>query len=104
MWGDVRGASIEEIRSIGKFGEAIGIGFQARDDVLNLITTSENEAPNVNKGGYGKEQGGDIAEGKRTLIMIELFERLSQADANRLHQILMTSRDKKHPKMKLPGQ
>ncbi len=86
-------ASPENIRCIGAFGEAIGIGFQARDDVLNLITTSAQEAPNANTGGYGKERGGDIAEGKRTLIMIELFERLSQTDANRLHQILLAPRE-----------
>ncbi|MBF0278605.1 MAG: polyprenyl synthetase family protein [SAR324 cluster bacterium] len=90
----IGGAADGDIELIGKFGEAIGIGFQARDDVLNLLTTSEQEAPNANAGGYGKERGGDIAEGKRTLIVIELFDRLSKGEADYLHQILLTPREK----------
>ena len=89
----IAGATPEQIEAIGKFGEAIGIGFQARDDILNLITTSENEAPTASAGGYGKEQGGDFAEGKRTLITIEMFERLSTKDSERLHEILLKPRE-----------
>ncbi len=83
----------EDIECIGQFGEAIGIGFQARDDVLNLITDSEGEAPEANAGGYGKERGGDFAEGKRTLITIEMFDRLSAEEAKRLHRILLQPRE-----------
>ncbi|MBF0287058.1 MAG: polyprenyl synthetase family protein [SAR324 cluster bacterium] len=86
-------ASVEAVECIGQFGEAIGIGFQARDDVLNLITDSEAEAPEANTGGYGKERGGDFAEGKRTLITIEMFDRLSGDDAKQLHQILLKPRE-----------
>ena len=82
----------EQMQIIGRFGEAIGIGFQARDDVLNLISKNENEAPSANSGGYGKERGGDIAEGKRTLIMIELFERLLPKKKEHLRQILLRPR------------
>ncbi|TSA85620.1 polyprenyl synthetase family protein [Deinococcus detaillensis] len=42
-------------------GEALGAAFQIRDDVLNL---QEDE------GSYGKEIGGDLLEGKRTLIVL----------------------------------
>ncbi|MGK5091878.1 polyprenyl synthetase family protein [Deltaproteobacteria bacterium TL4] len=89
----IGGATSEQMDWIGRFGEAIGIGFQARDDVLNLITDTADEAPTANTGGYGKERGGDIAEGKRTLITIEMFERLSQREAEKLHRILMKSRE-----------
>lgn len=89
----IAGASEEEIHCIGQFGEAIGIGFQARDDVLNLISASEDVAPNAITGGYGKERGGDIAEGKRTLIVIELFARLSAEKAKHLHHILLKPRE-----------
>lgn len=88
----IAGASDEELDCIGRFGEAIGIGFQARDDILNLITTSENLAPSSTQGGYGKERGGDIAEGKRTLITIELFDRLSPEEGQILHRILLNPR------------
>lgn len=90
----IGGADADALELIGKFGEAVGIGFQARDDVLNLITSSETKAPEASAGGYGKERGGDIAEGKRTLITIELFDRLSKSDAEKLHQILLKPREK----------
>lgn len=89
----VGGASPEEFVAIGEFGMNVGIAFQTRDDVLNLITHSAEEAPTHGSGGYGKERGGDIAEGKRTLITIEMFERLPQSDADRLHKILSQPRE-----------
>ena len=90
----IAGASETELDIIGKFGEAIGIGFQVRDDLLNLIEESENQSPRATSGGYGKERGGDIAEGKRTLITIELLERLSEQDTVRARNILNKSREK----------
>lgn len=42
-------------------GEALGAAFQIRDDVLNLLEDA---------GSYGKEIGGDLLEGKRTLITL----------------------------------
>ena len=89
----IAGASKHELEIIGSFGEAIGIGFQVRDDLLNLIEENENESPKAGSGGYGKERGGDIAEGKRTLITIELLERLSKKDSERAREILYKSRE-----------
>ena len=89
----IAGASDKENETIGTFGEAIGIGFQVRDDLLNLTETSETEAPSAGAGGYGKERGGDIAEGKRTLITIELLERLEKNDADRVRTILLKDRE-----------
>ena len=90
----IAGASESDLENIGSFGEAIGIGFQVRDDLLNLIEESETEAPQAGSGGYGKERGGDIAEGKRTLITIELLERLVEKDSTRARSILLQSREK----------
>ena len=42
----------------------MGISFQIQDDILNLIADEEK---------YGKEIGGDILEGKRTLMLIHLM-------------------------------
>ena len=89
----IAGSTKTELEIIGSFGEAIGIGFQVRDDMLNLIEESENEAPRAGSGGYGKERGGDIAEGKRTLITIELLERLSDKDSAKARDILLQSRE-----------
>lgn len=76
------------IETLGDFGEMLGIGFQLRDDLLNLAADSADTAPGVLSGGYGKERGGDIAEGKRTLIVIEMLERMEAADGDTLRAIL----------------
>ncbi|MEX2536758.1 MAG: polyprenyl synthetase family protein [Trueperaceae bacterium] len=66
-------------------GEALGVAFQIRDDVLNLTRGAQ----------HGKEFAGDLFEGKRTLILAHFFsqagsgarleavERLSSARARR---------------------
>jgi geranylgeranyl diphosphate synthase, type II len=46
-------------------GIALGAAFQIRDDVLNLIGDAS---------AYGKEIGGDLLEGKRTLIVLRWLE------------------------------
>lgn len=86
--GIIAGAAQAQVAVLGDFGERLGIGFQLRDDLLNLTADSEHEAPGVLSGGYGKERGGDVAEGKRTLIVIELCERLPAHEAARLREIL----------------
>jgi geranylgeranyl diphosphate synthase type II len=75
--------------ALGRYGEALGIGFQLRDDLLNLTEDSAGTAPNGLAGGYGKERGGDIAEGKRTLIVIEMLERLPPPERERLAAVLV---------------
>ena len=75
---------IEDIfEKVGDFGEALGIGFQIKDDLLNL----EEEAGESKE--YGKERGGDIREGKRTLITIHMLENFDQADSEKLKTILL---------------
>ena len=46
-------------------GVALGAAFQIRDDVLNLIGDAAR---------YGKEIGGDLLEGKRTLILLRWLQ------------------------------
>lgn len=68
------------------YGEKIGAAFQIQDDVLNL--TGEFEK-------YKKEIGGDISEGKRTLMVVHCLSRASEEDRKRLVAILSShSRDK----------
>ena len=68
---------------VGDFGEALGIGFQIRDDLLNLKEDAGESKE------YGKERGGDIREGKRTLITIHMLENLNSKDAEKLKTILL---------------
>ncbi len=71
------------LEKVGDFGEALGIGFQIKDDLLNL----EEDAGESKE--YGKERGGDIREGKRTLITIHMLESLNSKDAEKLKTILL---------------
>lgn len=66
-------------KNIQKFAELIAIAFQIQDDVLNLVG---DEAK------YGKEIGGDITEGKRTLMVIHALKNLPRKDAEKLLKIL----------------
>jgi geranylgeranyl diphosphate synthase, type I len=61
MGGILGGASDDEVNALWEFGIALGISFQIRDDVLDLITPSEV---------LGKDRASDLVEGKMTLIMI----------------------------------
>src|SRR5580700_2260923 len=48
-----------------RFGFLVGAAFQIQDDLLNLVGDAQ---------AYGKELGGDIREGKRTLMLIHLLD------------------------------
>ena len=48
----------------------LGTAFQIQDDLLNLIGDEQR---------YGKEIGGDLLEGKRTLMLIHLLRQLERA-------------------------
>jgi geranylgeranyl diphosphate synthase type I len=65
------GASVNVARGLDKFGKLTGMGFQIHDDVLDL-TAPENV--------LGKRRGGDLAEGKKTLIIIHAFEHGVEVD------------------------
>lgn len=81
------GANPEQIESAGAFAEALGVGFQIQDDILNLF-------PNAMNAKWGKECGDDITEGKRTLLVIRALEKLSDDKKKRLLEILdMHTRD-----------
>jgi geranylgeranyl diphosphate synthase type II len=51
--------------SFNRLGYFMGTAFQIQDDVLNLVAEEKK---------YGKEIGGDIIEGKRTLMLIHLLQ------------------------------
>lgn len=63
--------SKKEMAALLQFGIAIGIAFQIQDDVLNIVG---DEAK------YGKEIGGDISEGKRTLMTIHFLRHAGKDD------------------------
>jgi geranylgeranyl diphosphate synthase, type II len=74
------GAALEPLLRCGFF---LGAAFQIQDDVLNLIGDQRK---------YGKELDGDIWEGKRTLMMIRLFQHAIPAELERLGTALSVPR------------
>lgn len=51
------GASEEQIKTIERYGRAIGLAFQVVDDILDIVSTTEQ---------LGKDAGSDIERGKAT--------------------------------------
>lgn len=76
------GGTKKEISSLRLFGEKIGLAFQIQDDVLNVTGTFEK---------YKKEIGGDISEGKRTLMVIKTLENCSSSESEKLRSILVSN-------------
>ena len=70
----------EQYDALGNFGQIVGVGFQIQDDILELTESDFKEG----KGSIG----GDIHEGKRTLIVIRTLEVGSEEDKKRLVEIL----------------
>jgi len=66
-----------------EFGQALGVAFQIQDDILNLAGDVE---------GYGKEIGGDLWEGKRTVILLHALRCAAASDRQRAVEILALAR------------
>ena len=79
----IAGSSKNETTPFINIGMNLGVAFQIQDDVLNLIGEERL---------YGKEIGGDISEGKRTLILIHLLNTCSHKEAKRIIEIMGRSR------------
>jgi geranylgeranyl diphosphate synthase, type II len=65
------------------FGFFLGAAFQIHDDVLNLVGDTRK---------YGKELAGDLWEGKRTLILIELLRSCSPDERGELERFFALPR------------
>lgn len=68
-----------KLDDFNRFGYYMGTAFQIQDDILNLIAQQEK---------YGKEIGGDIAEGKRTMILIHLLNNCNKAEHEKIKAFL----------------
>ncbi|MDW8076591.1 MAG: polyprenyl synthetase family protein [Nitrososphaerota archaeon] len=77
--GIMAGADHRLLENLKEFAESLSIAFQIQDDILNIVGDMTK---------YGKEIGGDIKEGKRTLMVIYALKHLSKDEANRLKEIL----------------
>lgn len=65
LGGAVAGADEEQIQSLQEIGNEAGIAFQIQDDLLDAVADPTK---------FGKKQGGDILEGKKTYLSILALE------------------------------
>jgi geranylgeranyl diphosphate synthase type II len=81
--GIAAGASDEVLGRLFVLAARLGSAFQIQDDVLNLV--AEPQA-------YGKEIGGDLWEGKHTLIVIHMMRAASPDERREARAILSKGR------------
>jgi geranylgeranyl diphosphate synthase type II len=79
----VAGAEPACLVALRKFAVSLGLAFQIQDDVLNLTAERTH---------YGKEIGGDLWEGKHTLILLHALRSASPSERRRAHAILAKPR------------
>jgi geranylgeranyl diphosphate synthase, type II len=77
------GAGPEWSAPLESFGRHLGAAFQITDDLLNLRADPEE---------YGKEIGGDLWEGKRTLMLLHTLRCAEPGDRDRAVQLLARRR------------
>jgi geranylgeranyl diphosphate synthase type II len=82
----IAGAPTKLVNSFDAPGLKLGTAFQIQDDVLNLLAS---------EGEMGKEVGGDLYEGKRTLIVIHALAKAKGEDRKVLENVLVKPRSQK---------
>ena len=77
------GADLEDFENIFEFGRKAGIAFQLQDDILDTFGDPEK---------FGKKVGGDIAQNKKTFLILKALEIGNTSEISQL-QNLMSSKD-----------
>lgn len=75
----ISGADDEVIQLMADWGKALGLCFQLMDDVIDVLSDSET---------LGKPAGSDIAQGKRTLMIIHALRQPDSPVKQRLLAVL----------------
>ncbi len=75
-----------DLDRFNRFGYYMGAAFQIQDDLLNLTGKGKK---------YGKEIGGDIWEGKRTIMLIHLLNSCNTNEKKWMRNFLLIPRSKR---------
>lgn len=74
--------SNEQIKSLEKYGRNLGLAFQLKDDLLDIVGDTKQ---------FGKNVGGDLIEGKKTYILLKALELANKKDKVELNKIIRNS-------------
>ncbi len=80
----IGGAGEEDANELYEFGRHIGIAFQLQDDILDTFGDPEK---------FGKKVGGDIAQNKKTILLLKSMEQATGQDRIDLLTALSTTAD-----------
>jgi geranylgeranyl diphosphate synthase type II len=87
----IGGASEHDAYHLGEFGRNIGIAFQLQDDILDTYGDPEK---------FGKKVGGDIAQNKKTFLVLKSLELADEKTAAILNTLLSTQPENEVQKIK----
>ncbi len=85
------GASKQDRQALYDFGVNIGIGFQLKDDFLDVYADKKK---------FGKQVGGDILANKKTFLLIKALQKAKERDKIELNRWLKATRFRKTEKVK----
>ncbi len=74
------------IKALEKYGYNLGLAFQLKDDLLDIIGDTKH---------FGKNVGGDLIEGKKTYMLLKALELADKKDKIELNKIIRNSGIKK---------
>lgn len=83
----IGGANGEDANELYEFGRNIGIAFQLQDDILDTFGDPEK---------FGKKVGGDIAQNKKTFLLLKSMEQARGQDRVDLLEALTQTIDPTH--------
>lgn len=91
LGGILAGAVQKDVQNLYDFGVNIGIGFQLKDDLLDVFADQAK---------FGKQVGGDIISNKKTFLLIKALELATGKDAQELQYWLEATTFDKEQKIK----
>jgi geranylgeranyl diphosphate synthase, type II len=68
-----------EIKALAKYGKYLGLAFQLKDDLLDIIGDVKD---------FGKNVGGDLVEGKKTFLFLKALEIAKGDDKKELLKVV----------------
>lgn len=80
--GKISSADKEQIKALENYGKNLGLAFQLKDDLLDIVGDTEQ---------FGKNVGGDLIEGKKTYMLLKALELANKKDKIELNKIIRNS-------------